>query len=163
MLAVTNQTARQSFSRSYGLIQRSRGRAVLAGLVWVCGVIITAALIGAVILATVNYGVFAVSSRLLARIGLTLGGATLIYTLMSLFTVWSQGFWALTYHYIAHHYYRDNLSELFVAEPHPRPIAKSLIYIAISLAIVLIGTGIGLVVLGSTTPHQLKAWQRQAK
>lgn len=163
MLAVTNQSASRSFGRSYDLIQRSRGRAVLAGLVWVTIALITASLIGAVIIATVNYGIFAVSSRLLARVGLAIGGATLIYTLSSLFTIWSQSFWALTYHYIAHHYYRDDLSELFVAQPHPRPISRSLAYIAISLTIIIFSTGVGLLVLGKTSSGRLKNWQLQPK
>lgn len=140
MLAATNQPLSFIVARSYGLIQRSRGLAILAGLVWVLVAGLTAATLAGVVLATINYGFYGIAQTWLARAGLAVGSAVLLYVLVALFAIWSQHYWALSYHHLAHRFYKARVSELFVTEAKPQSRAKVLLPAAIVLCSLIVFT-----------------------
>lgn len=142
MLAATNQPLSFIVLRSYGLIQRSRGLAVIAGLVWLLISSLTAVSLGGTVLATVGYGFYGIAQTWLARVALAAAAAVLLYIIIAVYTIWSQHYWALTYHYLAHRYYKARVSELFVADPYTKSV-KTLALQGVLALLVVVGLLLG--------------------
>lgn len=152
MLAATNQSTSFLIVKSLGLSIKSPSKTLWFGLFWLLSALVTGSLIFAIIWSTTSYGQFTVGRNNIARAGLTLLSTFLLYATIVGYTVWSQGYWPLVYHHLAHINYRSAVSQLIVTRPHVKPRRSAILQVAV----VMIGAGISVVIALSLlkTPTQ---------
>ncbi len=138
MLAATNQSSSFLVIKSLGLTLKSLGRALVFGLFWMLCAGVVASLLTAIIWSTASYGQFTVGRQSIARAALTLLSTFLLYTTITGFTLWSQGYWSLIYHHLAHVGYPQAVSQFIVTRPHAKPRRSAIIQTACIIA----GTGV---------------------
>lgn len=146
MLAVTNQSTAFLIIKSIRLTVRAILRTILFGLFWLVSASLAAGLMLALIWSTASYGQFTIGHHSLARAGLILLSTLLMYVVTAGFVLWSQGYWALVYHHLAHTSYRDGVSQLIVTKPHNKPRRSAIIQL-VSIILGLITSSIVALVL----------------
>lgn len=143
MLAATNQSSSFLVIKSLGLTLKSLGRALVFGLFWMLCAGVVASLLTAIIWSTASYGQFTIGRHSVARAALTLLSTFLLYTTITGFTLWSQGYWSLIYHHLAYIGYPQAVSQFIVTRPHTKPRRSALIQVAF----IIVGIGIAVVVI----------------
>ncbi len=152
MLAVTNQSTAFLVVKSLGLTLRTLLRTLAFGLFWLLSATLAVGLLLALIWSTASYGQFTVGRHAIARAGLILLSTVLMYAAVVGFTLWSQGYWALVYHHIAHTSYKSAVSQLIITKPHQKARKSAIIQVITILVGLSIIATIALIAL--RTPAQ---------
>lgn len=145
MLALTNRPASFIIVRSFGLIFRSWVRALALGFFWLLMAAITASLVAGISWATVVYGLLQITTTT-GRVLLFIFASGLVLFVLSLFTIWSVGYWPRAYQWLARRAYPRQVSQFMSDVQHNKPGKQVVGEVAALLALFIILLGLVLFV-----------------
>ncbi|QQS27266.1 hypothetical protein IPM44_01685 [bacterium] len=155
MLSLTNRPASFIIVRSFGLIFRNWLPALGIGFFWLLMTAVTVGLVAGISWATVVYGLLQITTTT-GRVLLFIFASSLVLFVLSLFTIWSVGYWPRAYQWLIRRAYPKQISQMMSDVAHQKSRRRIIVEVGLLLVVyvlLLVGS-IALVWPGFNTAYQ---------